>query len=430
MVYSQNIFLEIDKENSLILDSQSKILNWLYNHLLDECQKNYQNFKDGLITEDELIIKGRYGLRDYMVNEIKPKHSFLSVVYSKPLKEVSTRLNQAFKMFMKKQGGYPNFRAWKKNWFSLYYDEPFVGYSIEDDVLIVNCGKDINNKKIIVKAKLTEKLRNGKLKTLRICKKLNRFYVNLIFEKPEKVKCEIKSWVSIDQNHKNFFCAVDSNSQTMIFEKNNFIKYTEKQIDEIKGKRDVKKRLMTKENKNYTDKYKQYTKQYQKLTNRVSGLWLKLREQKKTFCYTIANNLFDRYDLVIIGDYTPDLNTAVFDTMHRSMLNQEMIGMFRRILQQVADKRGKHLIVKSEMNTTKTCCFCGDMKTKIPDIREFVCTECGKKFLRDLNSAYNIGEKEIKMLSGTDFLKTLDLSVFNYSLTYSFAGISKHELNN
>jgi hypothetical protein len=33
------------------------------------------------------------------------------------------------------------------------------------------------------------------------------------------------------------------------------------------------------------------------------------------------------------------------------------------------------------------------------------------------------------MLSGTDFLNSLDLSEFNYSLSCSFNGISKHELN-
>jgi putative transposase len=111
------------------------------------------------------------------------------------------------------------------------------------------------------------------------------------------------------------------------------------------------------------------------------------------------------------------------------MLNQEMIGQFRKILEHQANKSGKLFKINSEKHTTSDCCFCGDRVFKDPSIREFVCPKCGSKFQRDLNSSVNIGIEEIKMLSGTDFLKSLDLSDFTYSLSCSFYGVSKHELN-
>jgi putative transposase len=429
MIYSQNIELILDNENKLILDGQSKILNWLYNHLLELSINQYKEFK--LTNLNKPLLNKRNGLRNYMVNNMKKTtdYNFINTIYSKPLKEVATRLEFAFKGFFKNNKGYPHFRSWKKKWFSLYYDEPYIGYSINDNEFILSCGKDINGKRIKIKAQLKNKLRSGKLKTLRICKKSNKYYINLTFDMLDPIKKDIKNWISIDQNHKNFFCAVDNNGKTIIFNKNNFIKYGDKQIDEIKSIMDKKKKYLINGDKNYNVKFKQYTKEYNRLKNKLIKVYDKIREQKKTYCNTISNYLFKNYDLIIIGDYTPDLNTAKFDTMHRSMLNQEMIGMFRNILEHQSKKCGKTLIVNSEKHTTSDCYFCGDRVYKNPSIRQYICPNCGKIYQRDLNSSVNIGKKEIEMLSGTDFLNKIDLSLFNYSLSCSFNGISKHELN-
>jgi putative transposase len=429
LIYSQNIEIELSKENKLILDGQSKILNWLYNHLLDLSIKQYESVKQNLL--DKTLINKKYGLRDYMVNEMKEneKYKFINSVYSKPLKESATRLENTFKKFFKEKTGYPKFRSWKKSWFSLLYDEANVGYKIEGNKIVISCGKDTEGKRIKIEATLKTKLKSDKLKTLRVCKKLNKYYLNLTFEKPNFIKTDVKTWISIDQNHKNFFCAVDSNANKIIFNKNNFIKYTEKQIDEVKSKLDKKKKFLVKTDKNYNKKYKQYTKKYNRLKCKLNSLYDKVREQKKNYCNAIANYLFKHYDFVIIGDYVPDINTAKYDSMHRSMLNQEMIGQFRKTLEHQANKSGKSFKINSEKHTTSDCCFCGDRVYKDPSIREFVCPKCGHKIQRDLNSSVNIGIEEIKMLSGTDFLKSLDLSDFNYSLSCSFYGVSKHELN-
>lgn len=69
MIYSQNIEIILSKENQLILDGQSKILNWLYNHLLDLSIKQYDQVKLG--TLDKTLLNKKYGLRNYMVNEMK-----------------------------------------------------------------------------------------------------------------------------------------------------------------------------------------------------------------------------------------------------------------------------------------------------------------------------------------------------------------------
>ena len=429
MNITQNIWLVVNNENELILDGQSKILNWLYNYLIDLTAKQYEIYLQDS-TQYPLVYQ-KYGLRNYVVNVMKKEYPFLNTVYSKPIKECAMRVENSFKQFFKKIRGCPDFRAWKKKWFSLYYDESFIGYKIVGNKLILSCGKDLTNDRIKVEATLTEKIKDGVVKSLRLCKKLNRFYISIVLEKEVKPKKEIKTWISIDQNHKNFFCAIDYKKDTYEFSNNDFIKYIDNEIDKVKSKLSLKKKFTNKDNKGYDKdlKYKIYTKQYQRLKNVLDNLYIKRREQKKTFLNTVANYLYKNYDLVIIGDYVPDTNTATKDNMHRSMLNQSMIGELRYILQEQADKCGKHLKIKSERNTTSDCSCCGSRVYKDPKVRYFVCEKCGNKFVRDLNSCLNIGKEEIKMLSGTDYLLDLDLSLVKYSISYSFKGIRVHELN-
>ncbi|MTI67996.1 MAG: hypothetical protein FH753_15545 [Firmicutes bacterium] len=69
----------------------------------------------------------------------------------------------------------------------------------------------------------------------------------------------------------------------------------------------------------------------------------------------ISNEIAKRYDHVSIGDYTPSLDTAKYKKMYRSMLNQEVIGQFRKILEWVMERSGKTSSIVDEKNTTKTC---------------------------------------------------------------------------
>jgi putative transposase len=78
-------------------------------------------------------------------------------------------------------------------------------------------------------------------------------------------------------------------------------------------------------------KYKVKTNQNYRLNKTLNGLYEKRREQTKQFLGTVANYLYKEYDAVIIGDYVPSTDTAKYDNMHRSMLNQEHIGKFRKV---------------------------------------------------------------------------------------------------
>src|SRR3989338_5340785 len=134
-------------ENVDVLDGQSRICNWLYNHLVEEAAKLKEQF---LKNQDPTAAKNLYtkrGLRN-LVPAIKEEHPFLKVVHSSPLKNTALRLSEAIQTHQKsKKGkrkggrmGWPKFRAWKQDWFSLFYDEPEKGFKIRDKTLIMSLG--------------------------------------------------------------------------------------------------------------------------------------------------------------------------------------------------------------------------------------------------------------------------------------------------
>ena len=48
MIYVKKVKLELTKEQQIIIDSQSKICNWLYNHYLGVSKRYYRRYKKRL----------------------------------------------------------------------------------------------------------------------------------------------------------------------------------------------------------------------------------------------------------------------------------------------------------------------------------------------------------------------------------------------
>ena len=434
--YNRKIEVIFTKEERHILDGQSKICNWLYNRLLETCQKDYRENNSQLqLMKDE-------NLRNYAV-AMKSEYPFLKTVFSSPIKEVAERLKTSYERFFKKLGGYPNFRSWKQKWFSLFYDEPNKGWKLEEDGVKIKISlgdipelprKDKRENPSIT-GHLTEQmiLQEGEsINTFRLCKQQgNRFYAVFTIErcsskelahkkmmslyrkeynlakkenrekptKPvlEKEAIEIPKdvkWIALDPNHKNFFVGVDNEGNSILFKKLAMIKYWDKMIDKLKSKRDIcEKNYRKKKTKNGIH-YTVHSPRWNRLNQALNRAYHKRREQIKVALYSIAHELYRRYDLVLIGDYTPTNGTAPFDNMKRSMLNQEKIGEFRNIVEWVAIKKDSYYKKVNEHNTTKNCCVCGHQEKKTPDIRQFTCVSCGTTLMRDNNSAVNIASKE------------------------------------
>src|SRR3990167_8573843 len=203
-------------ENVDVLDGQSRICNWLYNHLVEEAAKLKEQF---LKNQDPTAAKNLYtkrGLRN-LLPKIKEDHPFLKVVHSSPLKNTALRLSEAIQSHQKsKKGkrkgkfvGWPKFRCWKNNWFSLFYDEPEKGFKIEDQMLILSLGMGQDRKQRSI-----------------------TIQIELPIQKP------ISKVIAFDPNHKNLAYGVDTDGKAIEIAAPTWLKGYDKRLDEIKSKRD------------------------------------------------------------------------------------------------------------------------------------------------------------------------------------------------
>ena len=345
-------------------------------------------------------------------------------VYASPLKNVAFRLQDAYKRWFDPEldNQKPHFRSWKKKWFSLLYEDPKAGFKLLDDrSLQLSFGKwtEEEHKELKKKDKKAKKqiqlvlnLENPLelqpteiIKTLRITKDLDSYYALFTVENVEEVKkIEPKSFIVFDPNHKNLAVGLGSDDKSYeITAMKSILKYWDKRIDEIKSKRDKCEKFSKLVVTPYTEYWKP-SKRWERLNHTLEKAYLKRREQIKLVLFRYAHFFSRIYDEIIIGDYTPTVDVAKYESMHRAMLNQTPIGKFRKTLEWVQLKNGKHYQKVLERDTTKQCCICGHEEKKDPSIRVFTCVKCETTLSRDLNSCANIGEKAKKILPRTGYV--------------------------
>jgi Transposase and inactivated derivatives len=138
-------------------------------------------------------------------------------------------------------------------------------------------------------------------------------------------------------------------------------------------------------------------RRWERLNKALNNAYNCRREQIKSACYSIANWTAKNYDYAAFGDYTPSVNTSTENNMHRSMLNQDVIGSLRNIVKWVMTRSGTTFSLVDEKDTTSTCCICENKEKKDPGIREFTCILCNHTLNRDINSGINIAKKDKKV---------------------------------
>lgn len=395
--------LLIDVKNQLIIDKVSEDLRRTYNGLLDLCKRDYEvkkKIEEGKEVNDGEIfmdLMSGYNIRDYLIKTRKGTE--YEKYYSSIVKNTALRLKTSFKNFFSGRSGYPKFKPYNRQWFSLFYDEPSKIPTIEKNgKVLIKLGKDKDGNSLNFHAKIKDYFVKEKsnIRNVRITKKLSngRYYISLTIEVPDRVIKECKKskkFISIDPNHKNFFCSIDSDGVSMEVKKLNIAKALDKEIDILKSK-------ISNKNK--------YSREWNKLDKKLKKVYHKRDEQIKNSLYELAHYITKRYNVVIIGDYTPSINVAKYRNQRRSMLNQTFIGEFRKVLKHVCWKYGTEYIMVDESYTTQTCCINGKRVKRTVDEREWVVD--GRKVLRDINSAVKIARK-----AGEKF--NLDTNLINLS---------------
>jgi putative transposase len=408
------IALEVAEGQSTILDGQSKIANWLYNQLLERANGLRQQYRQSQDREVGRILYTERGLRD-LIPELKAQYPFLKTVYSSVLKNAALRLSKAIRDYQDGKHGrrknvvnWPTFRAWKRNWFSLQYEEPWKGYALTGRTLRLVLGQDATGKQLRIELQLVEALphwvKHEHIRQCRIVKEGQTFSVVFSVERtlPNGKPLAPSKVVALDPNHKNFAYAVGTDGKATEIKNAYFLKGYDKRIDQLKFKRDKckkKSRLITRED---GSQFWLPSRRWLMLNARLQDVWRERREQTKQFLYTVANRLFHDYDAVGVGDYVPH-GGGITKHMRRAMNNRSLNGRFKHVLAWVALRSGKAYLEWEEGGSTRTCHDCGFVVEEgIPvEVREWDCPhpDCTRHHIRDENAARNGLTRTLKALA-------------------------------
>lgn len=396
------LLLDVDSPSAEIIDGQSRICNWLYNHLLEKANTLKATFKKTKDPKTGKIVYSKLGLRN-LIPEIKQEHAFLKLIHSSPLKNTALRLSDAIRRHQKskkegKRTGWPKFRSWKAQWFSLLYDEPNKGFFVHDGKLTISLGlaQDKSERSLTFGLSDHSCLQDKSLRNLRITKEFDRYYAIFTIEQKLPEIKPIHNFLALDPNHKNLSYGVDTEHQGFEIASPYWLKSFDRRIDELKSKRDrCKKKAKTKPvldtfGKPIGKEYAIPSKRWLHYQHALQKVYQKRRDQTKTFLFTTAHCLYKSYDGVAIGDYTPNGN-GITTAMRRSMNNRSLIGRFKKTLSWVAEKSGKIFMEFEETNTTRTCNHCLSIQADgiHPSQRKWQCPCCKKVHIRDENSAQN-----------------------------------------
>lgn len=401
---TQKIEMKLNPQQKKQLDLRSRICLQLYNRLLVLCEEadKAQRGAESLLTGNTL---------NNMLPSLKKTYPELRNVYSSVLKHVVFEVKKSLCSRPKeKRFTDLHFLDPVEKWFYLFYGDKGKGYK----VISPRCLRISLSGKERIFVTMYQDIHAVNIEYFSIVQKYGRYFAlfQYFVDIPDfHLLKQPTSWISLDQNHENFFMALDSRGITYRFNRLLSERYFNKQIDSIVDK--MKECGSIKEDGELvlTD-----SKRWRYLNRALYRLCNKRKEQTFVALHTISKWLTHRYDCIIIGNYLPQKKDIPEHNMEDTMLQRSHIGRFRKILKWDCEKRGKEFRLVDERGTTATCCLCGAYYHKDPKQRTFICYKSNTVVLRDLNACVNIARKGHVRVSYVVVDKIDQIIMYDYQL--------------
>ena len=330
--------------------SHANKLNSLYNYFLNQ---RIENFKLG--------IKTTWLMQQAEVVQLIKNDPSLKDIHSQVLRSPVYRLDDTYKSFFrrvkrKEISGFPKFRSCR-NFFGICY--PQGGYKIKENRFITAIYDEIEFSK--------HREIQGKIRTVSISNKNNKFYLNITTDFSEKQDKTIQS-IGIDIGLKNLIVTNDGQK----IENCTHAKYFDKQISILQSR---------------ADKLKKGSRKNKYLRKVINRLYDVKTRKINDFQHKVSRRLANKYDTI----YAEDLSVKKMSESNKTGLNKAIRNAkFAQFLLFLKYKTN-NLILVNPYNTSKTCNNCGfiNESLRLSD-REITCSNCKKKYDRDENAAKNI----------------------------------------
>ena len=148
----------------------------------------------------------------------------------------------------------------------------------------------------------------------------------------------------------------------------------------------------------YLTHYKKGSRNYYKTKQRISGFYIKHRNQRRDYLHKLSTQLVNEYDVIAVESLNMQ-EIAQHGNLGKSTYDNAY-AMFLDMLEYKAKLKGKLLIkVDKWYPSSKMCHKCGSINEKlIMSTREWTCVDCGTKHDRDVNAAINIKNEALRLL--------------------------------
>ena len=324
----------------------------------------------------------------YYTHYLKYEYPFLQEVDSITIRTALFNLENSYKRFFSKQGGYPKFKSkFNKNSYNTsavygtYKNNNYCNIEIDLENRTIKLPK---LKKMKIRGYRNTKSINGRIINATVSKEPNgKYYVSVLFEMSDEIQKVIPtSIVGIDLGVKNLLTLSDG----VVYENNKYILKYEKRIKRMQ--KALSRKVKGSEN-------------YKKCKLKLAKLHSKLANARKYYIHKITKNITDEYDIItceklhtkemIINGKKSNLSKNINDASFNEILRQ---------LEYKSKFKGKQFYqIYDYYPSSQTCSRCDNQDKKYKNLneRKYECTKCHLEIDRDLNASINIMFEGVKI---------------------------------
>jgi len=323
-------------------------LNSLYNYFLTQKIEAYKKDKTN-ITKNQ---------QQAELTQMKKTDETLKVIHSQVLQQVTFRLDRTYQDFFKRGFGFPSFRSCR-NFFGITY--PQSGYQIKSDNTFVTRAYGTMNFH-------RHREVQGRVRQVSItCQDGNKWFLIIITDyDPEKTR-KPNDIIGIDVGVTNLVAL--SNGE--IIKNKRHAKYFDKQINDLKSKRDKNTKKKSRRNRS--------------LSRVIRRLYGTKNRKIKDFLHKVSHDLSSSFDTIIIEDLNLKYMSESNETGLNRGLRNSQLAQFTSYLEYKTNR----VVKVPPYNTSKTCNSCGKIHEMPLSQRVMKCS-CGHTEDRDVNAAKNI----------------------------------------
>ena len=323
---------------------------------------------------------------NHYVKHLKGEYPFLTEADSIIIRKTLFNLENAFKRFFSKQGGYPSYKSkFSKNSYNTsaiyrtYKGKQYCNIELNFNTRQIKLPK---LKWINIRGYRNLKEINGRIVNATISREPNgKYYVSVLYELPIlNNNCVVpKHIVGLDLGIKRLITLSDG----VTFENNKYILKYEKRIKRLQRSlsRKVKK-----------------SKNYYKCKHKLAILYSKLKNARNYYLHKITKEITDNNDIIV----TEKLQTKNM-IQNKKLSKSIQDASFHEIIRQLQYKtknKGKYFYqIDTFYPSSQTCSVCGSIDSKYKDLkeREYHCCNCKNTLDRDINASINIMFEGLKL---------------------------------